>query len=199
MFIFVFQRFTMTEEIILLIGERIRAKRQEKGITLEQLATKAGVTKGLISQIENNRTVPSLPVLLSIVHSLDEDMRGFFEGLQEKMVDQKYFITRKGEAKEVNREPVKGFSYKRLFSKAVTSSAFDMELLEMKPGAGRRQMVTTEAYELKHLIQGHIEYQVDKEKFELKAGDSLAFDGRHPHRIKNIGQTTALLLVIYLF
>ncbi len=68
----------MTEEILLLIGERIRARRQEKNITLEQLANKAGVTKGLISQIENNRTVPSLPVLLSIVHSLDEDMRGFF-------------------------------------------------------------------------------------------------------------------------
>lgn len=69
----------MTEEILLLIGERIRARRQDKNITLEQLANKAGVTKGLISQIENNRTVPSLPVLLSIVHSLDEDMRGFLK------------------------------------------------------------------------------------------------------------------------
>jgi quercetin dioxygenase-like cupin family protein len=74
-----------------------------------------------------------------------------------------------------------------------------MELLEMKPGAARRQMVSTEAYELKYLIQGEIEYQVDKEKFTMKAGDSLAFDGRHPHRIKNIGEGIALLLVIYLF
>lgn len=189
----------MTEEILLLIGERIRSRRQEKNITLEQLANKAGVTKGLISQIENNRTVPSLPVLLSIVHSLDEDMRGFFEGLQAKMVDQKYFIIRKGEAKEVNREPVKGFTYKRIFSRAVHSSAFDMEILEIKTGAGRRQMVSTEAYELKYMIQGQIEYQVDNEKFQLKEGDSLAFDGRHPHRVKNIGKTTALLLVIYLF
>ncbi|WP_290797125.1 helix-turn-helix domain-containing protein [Flavihumibacter sp. UBA7668] len=189
----------MTEEILLLIGERIRARRQEKNITLEQLANKAGVTKGLISQIENNRTVPSLPVLLSIVHCLDENMKGFFEGLQAKMVDQKYFVIRKGEAKEVSREPVKGFSYKRIFSRAVNSSAFDMELLEMKPGAARRQMVSTEAYELKFLIQGQIEYQVDKEKFEMQEGDSLAFDGRHPHRVKNIGKTNALLLVIYLF
>lgn len=189
----------MTEEILLLIGERIRARRQEKNITLEQLANKAGVTKGLISQIENNRTVPSLPVLLSIVHSLDEDMRGFFEGLQAKMTDLKYYVIRKDELKEVNREPVKGFSYKRIFSRAVNSSAFDMELLEIKPGAARRQMVTTEAYELKYLVQGEIEYQVYKEKFAMKAGDSLAFDGRHPHRIKNIGKGTALLLVIYLF
>jgi transcriptional regulator with XRE-family HTH domain len=189
----------MTEEILLLIGERIRSRRQEKNITLEQLAQKAGVTKGLISQIENNRTVPSLPVLLSIVHSLDEDMRGFFEGLQAKMVDQKYFIIRKGEEKEINREPVKGFSYKRIFSRAVASTAFDMELLEIKAGAGRRQMVTTEAYELKYLLQGQIEYQVDTERFELYEGDSLAFDGRHPHRIKNTGNTTAVLLIIYLF
>ncbi len=189
----------MTEEILLLIGERIRAKRQEKNITLEQLAKKAGVTKGLISQIENNRTVPSLPVLLSIVHSLDEDMRGFFEGLQAKMTDLKYHVIRAQDTKEINREPVKGFSYKRILSKAINSTAFDMELLEMKPGSGRRQMVSTEAYELKYLIQGEIEYQVDQDKFVMKAGDSLAFDGRHPHRIKNVGKSTALLLVIYLF
>ncbi len=57
----------MSEEIILQIGTRIKEIRHSKKITLDQLASKAGVSKALISQIENNRTVPSLPVLLSIV------------------------------------------------------------------------------------------------------------------------------------
>ncbi|HEY1201370.1 MAG TPA: helix-turn-helix transcriptional regulator [Niastella sp.] len=45
----------MHEDLILLIGQNIKSKRTEKNITLEELANRAGVTKGLISQIENNR------------------------------------------------------------------------------------------------------------------------------------------------
>lgn len=189
----------MTEEILLLIGDRIRAKRQEKNITLELLASKAGVSKGLISQIENNRTVPSLPVLLSIVYSLDEDMRGFFESLQEKLRNEKYMLIRKDDTKKISKEPVKGFSYNRIFARAIQSSAFDMALLEIKPGAARRKMVTTEAFELKYLVRGRIEYQIDREKFEMSAGDSLVFDGRQPHRIRNAGNEEAVLLIVYLF
>ena len=50
----------MHEELLLLLGDKIKTKRTHKNITLEQLATKAGVSKGLISQIENIRTVPLL-------------------------------------------------------------------------------------------------------------------------------------------
>ena len=41
----------MNEELLLLIGDKIKSKRTAKNITLEQLATLAGVSKGLISQI----------------------------------------------------------------------------------------------------------------------------------------------------
>src|SRR5581483_11395224 len=44
----------MHEDLLLLIGQNIKSKRTEKKITLEELANRAGVTKGLISQIENN-------------------------------------------------------------------------------------------------------------------------------------------------
>jgi transcriptional regulator with XRE-family HTH domain len=64
----------MNEGLLLLIGDKIKTKRTQKNITLEQLAQKAGVSKGLISQIENNRTVPSLPVLFNIGDTL------FFDG-----------------------------------------------------------------------------------------------------------------------
>ena len=63
----------MHEELLLLIGDKIKSKRTQKNVTLGELAAKAGVSKGLISQIENNRTLPSLPVLFNIIHSLEED------------------------------------------------------------------------------------------------------------------------------
>ncbi|HTQ64272.1 MAG TPA: XRE family transcriptional regulator [Puia sp.] len=189
----------MHEELILLLGDKIRSKRSQKDITLEELASRAGVSKGLISQIENNRTVPSLPVLFSIIHSLEEDLKTFFEDMHDHISNSKVLIIRKGEAKEFKKEPVKGFSYKRILTKSIVSEATDVVLLELKRGAGRKNMIQTDAFECKYILKGKIEYQVLEEKFILNAGDTLFFDGRSEHRLKNISSTNALILVVYLF
>src|SRR5882724_3538552 len=154
----------MNEELILLLGDKIRTKRTQKNITLEELAAKAGVSKGLISQIENNRTVPSLPVLFRIIHSLNEDLKTFFEDIHEDMSNGKVLIVRRGEEKEFAKEPVKGFLYKRFLTKSIASEAVDLVLLELKKGANRRQMIATDAFELKYILKGKIEYQIQEEK-----------------------------------
>jgi transcriptional regulator with XRE-family HTH domain len=189
----------MQEDLILLLGERIKSKRLKKKITLEELAKKAGVSKGLISQIENNRTVPSLPVLFNLIHSLEEDVKTFFEDMHDYYTNSHVWIVRKGEEKLFEKEPVKGFSYKRILAKTLVTQAVDIVLLELKKGAGRKQMIKTDAFECKYVIKGKIEYQVEREKFILDAGDTLFFDGRASHRLRNVGSTEALILVAYLF
>lgn len=189
----------MNEELLLLIGDKIKTKRTLKNITLEQLAQRAGVSKGLISQIENNRTVPSLPVLFKIIHSLEENLPGFFEDMRNGVSKNHVFIVRKGEEKHFNKEPVKGFSYKRILTRSIASQATDVVLLELKRKAGRRQMIRTDAFECKYVLKGSIEYQIDKETVMLNEGDTLFFDGRAPHRLRNIGDGEALILVFYFF
>lgn len=189
----------MNEELILLLGDKIKTKRTLRNITLEQLATKAGVSKGLISQIENNRTVPSLPVLFNIIHSLDEDLKTFFEDMHDSLNNNKVLIIRKGQERMFEKEPIKGFSYKRILTKSIVSQAMDLVLLELKKNASRKQMMQTDAYECKYILKGSVEYQIDKEVFQLHEGDTLFFDGRARHRLKNIGDSEALILVIYLF
>ncbi|WP_233602940.1 helix-turn-helix domain-containing protein [Pedobacter sp. KBW06] len=71
----------MEEDVILKISYRIKEIRKERGITIQELADRAGVSKGLISQIENNRTVPSLMVLIDIIKSLDVDLNQFFKDI----------------------------------------------------------------------------------------------------------------------
>ena len=189
----------MHEELLLLIGQHIKTKRTKKNITLEELANQAGVTKGLISQIENNRTVPSLPVLFNLIHGLNEDIKTFFDGMHEHFSNGHVVIVRKGEEKPFEKEPVKGFSYKRILTKSILSEAVDFVLLELKKGAGRKQMIRTDAFECKYVLQGKIEYEIEKEKFILETGDTLFFDGRASHRLRNIGNTHATLLVVYFF
>lgn len=189
----------MHEELLLVLGDKIKTKRTQKNITLEQLATRAGVSKGLISQIENNRTVPSLPVLFNIIHSLEEDLRTFFEDVHDSFNNTHVLIIRKGQEKLFTKEPVKGFSYKRILTRSVSSQATDVVLLELKKNAARKQLIRTDAYECKYMLKGDVEYQVENEVFTLHEGDTLFFDGRAKHRLKNIGNTEALMLVFYLF
>src|SRR4029078_8891998 len=125
----------MHEDLILLVGDRIKDKRINKKITVNALKKLDDVSKGLISQIENNRTVPSLPVLFSIIHSLDEDLKTFFADMHDDLSNEKVLIVRKGEENQFEKEPVRGFSYKRILTKGIAREAVDMVLLELKKGA----------------------------------------------------------------
>ena len=71
----------MQDEILLQISGKIKERRKELGITVQELADKAEVSKGLISQIENSRTIPSLMVLMDIIKSLQIDLNSFFKDI----------------------------------------------------------------------------------------------------------------------
>ncbi|HUB62777.1 MAG TPA: XRE family transcriptional regulator [Puia sp.] len=189
----------MNEELLLLIGDKIKTKRTQKNITLEQLARKAGVSKGLISQIENNRTVPSLPVLFNLIQSLEESLPSFFDGMQNGHSKHHIVLVRKGEERHFSKEPVKGFTYKRILTRSIASQATDVVLLTLKKKAGRRQMIRTDAFECKYVLKGSLEYQIEKEMILLREGDTLFFDGRAPHRVRNVGDGDAVILVFYFF
>jgi len=51
---------------ISFVGKRIKELRLSKDLKLVEVAIKSSVSKGLLSRIENGRTIPSLPVLFSI-------------------------------------------------------------------------------------------------------------------------------------
>jgi transcriptional regulator with XRE-family HTH domain len=57
-------------EDALELGPRVRALRQERGWTIDQLADAAGVSKGYLSGVENSRTQPSGPILLRLAKAL---------------------------------------------------------------------------------------------------------------------------------
>ncbi len=69
------------DDYLIGIGKRIKEIRKNGSLTISEIAMRAGVTAGLISRIENGRTIPSLPVLLKIISSLDIEVTDFFSGL----------------------------------------------------------------------------------------------------------------------
>lgn len=189
----------MQEDVIIRISNKIKEKRKSKGITVQELANKAQVSKGLISQIENNRTIPSLMVLVNIIRSLNLDMNEFFNDIEQSNHAARVLIKRNDEYHPFEKENAKGFLYKRILTRNIKNSPVDIVLLELKKGAKRATMVKTDAYEYKYIIRGTVEYTINDQKHLLREGDSIFFDGRLGHKPANAGNTNALILVIYFF
>ena len=181
---------------LLEVSRRIKEYRIEKRLTLQELAERSNVSKGLISQIENGRSIPSLPVLFGIIQSLEIAVSSFFEGLN--LEASPVIVQRKKDYESFTKEDAKGFLYKRIFSKSVPASTVDFVLLELNKNS-KREEVCTEAFEFKYLIQGQCEYLINDEKYLLHEGDSLFFDGRLPHLPKNTGTEKCIMLIVYFF
>ena len=188
----------MEEDILIQISNRIKERRREKNITVRELALRANVSKGLISQIENSRSIPSLIVLIEIIKALEIDLNEFFKDIRSKSTGLPLLIKRKNEYEYFEKEHALGFHYQRIFTKAIMQCTIDIVILELEPGA-ERPLVETEAFEFKYVLQGDIEYQFNKERVILGQGDSLLFDGHIPHTPKNLGTQTASMLVVYFF
>lgn len=188
----------MKDHAILQISQKIKESRKALNITLQELADRADVTKGLISQIENSRTVPSLIVLIQIIKALNVDINTFFRDINLNKQDLPVLIVRNNEMKAFEKEEAKGYVYQRIFTRSIKSATTDFVLLELEPGA-ERDMVVTEAFEFKYIIEGEVVYRFEKDNVTLKKGDSMFFDGRMPHAPVNNSKRKALMLVIYFF
>jgi transcriptional regulator with XRE-family HTH domain len=188
----------MEDDILIQISNRIKERRREKNITVQELATLANVSKGLISQIENSRTIPSLIVLIDIIKALDIDLNAFFKDIRTRNKLSPILVTRKNDYDHFEKEHAIGFHYQRILTRFIDRSTVDIVILELEPDA-TRPLVETDAFEYKYILAGEIEYQFNEERIQLSQGDSVLFDGRIPHTPINLGSQTASMLVVYFF
>ncbi|RDY60059.1 helix-turn-helix domain-containing protein [Flagellimonas nanhaiensis] len=186
------------EDYLIGIGKRIKEIRKNNKKTINDIAMKAGVTAGLISRIENGRTIPSLPVFFKIVDSLETEMIDFFDGMP-KVNGQNFLVSRKEDQTIIDKEDdAVGFTYNYIFSKQLNSVGFESVLLEVQPNS-KREKVTTDAFEFKYILSGKCYYLIGDQEVLLNEGDSIFFDGRIPHVPINKGKISSKMLVVYFF
>jgi transcriptional regulator with XRE-family HTH domain len=182
-------------EVVIRIAQKIRSTRLEKNMTIQQLATRTNVSKGLLSKIENSRTVPSLPVFVTLIQSLDISLKEFFRDIV--LVNGKdYLLIKKDQYSVMEREGRVGFNYQHILSQTLTTCTMEAVILEVEPEAKGRPS-TTDGYEFKYMISGSCEYQINDETIVLEEGDSIYFDASLPHIPINNTKRKAVMLVMY--
>lgn len=170
-----------------MVGEKIRAIRQEKGITAKELAEKAEVTPGYISQIERNLISPSLAVLMRIAEAADIPLVSLFSEDEKEDV---MVITKEKRTKI--RFPDTNIEYQFLTpysrSKEVCTQ---MEIIYFKIAPkswGSPCIQTHEAAESTYVLKGKLEYHVRDEIHEINEGDCIYVPPNTPHCLYNPGE-----------
>ncbi len=188
----------MNEKLLLQIARKLKHVRKSNGLTVQKVAERASVSKGLISKIENGRTIPSLPVLLSVIGGLETNAEEFFHGFANLEAPQDVKVIKGNTYESFEKEEAEGFHYRHITTHEVDNITLECVLLTLKPGA-QREKVVTDAFEYKYILSGKVTYLIGEEEYNLEAGDSLYFNGRIPHVPQNRENEDTTMLIVYLF
>jgi transcriptional regulator with XRE-family HTH domain len=168
-------------------GEKIRAVRDRRGLTLREVAEHAGVSESLVSQIERNRVSPALDTLLAIADVLDLDLEYLFSDYRR---DRTVHVVRKKERDSFTRRP--GVIYERLAQVDDGEHAgIEAYMISIEPGANTAGTeYGHQGWELGVVKSGRAEIRVGNSKNVLKPGDSISFRSDSPHVVSNPGKDT---------
>lgn len=184
----------MNEYILTEIGQKLRKIRKEKGFTVQTVASRAGVSKGLISRIENSRTVPSLPVLIAIIKGLETGLNSFFGDIDRSSLER--VVVRKADDLQTSKENLSAsLSRYPIIDKNVPESLVKTSVLEVKPtGKGGDQSI--KGFTFQYILGGKILYKISGDTYKLETGDSVYFNPQQVHYFENIGESTARILIV---
>ncbi|MBN2741927.1 MAG: cupin domain-containing protein [Rhodobacteraceae bacterium] len=182
------------------VGARLKAIREEAGLSQRELAQRAGVTNGLVSLIERNKTSPSITSLRKILEILDLTLAAFFDS--DAPVEPGRFVFRHDELTEINpgriyrsagADALRALSLKRAGKSGQTSLLLLYETYE--PGADTgADAYSHEGEEGGFVIEGELLLSVGDKTELLRAGDAYLFDSRLPHRFRNVAQTPCIVV-----
>lgn len=166
------------------IGNKVRNLRQQCGLTQEELADRCELTKGYISQLENNLTSPSIQTLTDLLQVLGSSLSEFFSDEDEQIVfsEESYFTTEND-----------GYSIKWLIPNSLKNEMEPIFVTILPENELNRDMAH-EGEEFGYVLEGQILLNLGKNKYQVKQGESFYFTANKPHSIKNNGQQMAKLI-----
>jgi transcriptional regulator with XRE-family HTH domain len=178
------------------VGHQVKNIRKSRAMKLQDLANISGISIGMISKIENFRTVPSLEVLIKISSALQVDLGELVKDVKISKNELPYRVISADEYAVEEREDSPDFTYLEIASEEGRFQAFKVVKVILPPGT-ERPHVSSDARQLVHVIEGSIIYNFT-EDIAVSRGDSILFDGSQPHALKNSGIVPAELIVTYL-
>ena len=181
------------------LGERVRRIREEKGLTLQDVASRTGFDPSYLSKIESGDHSPPLGVLIKLGKALDMKMGYFISGGETKA----YTVVREAERQRVSRraaadDKAYGYTYQSL-APGKTDRHMEPFIVVLEPSKDE-VLSSHDGQEFIYVLEGRMEAVLDKERVILDAGDAIYYDSNLPHMVRCAdGPFARILAVLYAY
>lgn len=180
------------------LGATIRELRQRHGLTIAQVSEQAGISRGMLSKIENAQTSTGLDVLNRIANALGVSMSTLFRRFD--VPEGGAQLVKKGEGMEVVRKGTKrGHTYHLLAYDQGPKKLFEPFLITMDDESEVFPVFEHEGTEFIHILKGVIEYRHGQQTYILHPGDTLTFRADVPHGPERLIKTPIQFLSIFVY
>lgn len=160
------------------IGKKIKDLRNKFNLTQEELADRLELSKGYISQLENDLTEPSISTLEDIVLALGTNLSDFFK--DDKQIDQIVFKKDDYFIKEYS-----GYNINWLVTNA-QKNEMEPILVTILPHSQTDIDYPHEGQEFGYVLEGEVLLCIDTSIYKIKKGETFYFDSTKNHYLKNI-------------
>lgn len=178
------------------VGKKIRELRKERRMSLKDVAKKSGITAGLLSRIENFRTLPSLPVLHKISIALEVPLAELVETVSNPKLFS-YILVKADEKEKEYRSDSESLAYQPLIDATFLNMSIMVNIVTVQPRSYRKPL-SNDSMELVYVLKGRVRYGLKDTILPMRKGDTLYFDGRIPHSVENYTAYEAILFKVYL-
>ena len=177
------------------LGNTIRQLRLEHNLTIAAVSERAGISRGMLSKIENSLAATSLETLEQLANALGVTLAKLFQNYN--LPRGAAQLVKKGEGMEVVRRGTSvGHTYQLLAYDQGPHKTFEPFLITLEDSLEQFPAFEHPGTEFIHMLEGTLEYRVGEETFVLNIGDSLTFRGEIPHRPENLIKTPIKFLAI---
>ncbi|MBP1593498.1 MAG: sinR [Bacteroidetes bacterium] len=183
-----------------IVGEKIKALRESKQISIEDLAERSGLAVEQIERIENNIDIPSLAPLIKIARVLGVRLGTFLDD----MTDEGPVLCRKKEASDTisfSNNAVRSRKHMEYHSLSKSKADRHMEpfIIDVAESSDNEFILSShEGEEFIMVMEGTMEINYGKNTYVLEEGDSIYYDSIVPHHVHAFeGQAAKILAVIY--
>ena len=162
-----------------VIANHVRERRLEIGLNVGQLAERTGISKGMLSKIENAQTSPSLSTLERLAAALDMPVTSLFRGLAE---ERDAVFVKAGSGPEIVRKGTRaGHSYELLGSLRGPYKRVEPLLVSLVESSEVFPLFQHPGIEILYMLSGVMEYGYGRPRYKMERGDTLQFEGDIPH------------------
>ena len=171
------------------IGAKLKELRIAKNLTQEELADRAELSKGFISQLERDLTSPSIATLVDILQCLGTDLQEFFSApVDEQIVfhDQDYF-------EKVDTDLKNKIEW---IIPNAQKNIMEPIRLTLEPNGSTYPDIPHEGEEFGYVLSGSITIHLGNRSCKAKKGEAFYFTPSTQHYISANGKTGATLIWI---